>query len=288
MIEILENRKNRRHSLETTTIEKIKFAKPFLRWAGGKRWLKKEIDELIKIDKFENYHEPFIGGGAILFHLKPKSAFISDANKELIDTYIAVKENPSKIITKLKSFKKDKESYYIIRTTEFTDQFEKAAKFIYLNQMSFNGIYRVNLKGVYNVPYGNRSNYEFDYENLFLVSEFLKDVTIQHCDFQDALNNVNEGDLIFLDPPYTIAHNLNGFVQYNQKIFCLEDQYRLSNVIDDVKLRNAHYILTNAAHSKVKEIFNKEDTIKEISRASVVGGKNSLRGQYSEYLFTNI
>lgn len=267
----------------------IKLAKPFLRWAGGKRWLKKEINELVEINNYENYHEPFVGGGAILFHLKPENAFISDANKELIDTYIAIKENPNNVIEHIKDFSKDKESYYLIRSLCFTDDFQKAAQFIYLNQMSFNGIYRVNAKGGYNVPYGNREKYEFDYENILLVSEFLQNIRIKHSDFQESLNNVRQNDLVFLDPPYTIAHNLNGFVQYNQKIFSLDDQYRLNDTIDKIKEIGANYILTNAAHSKVREIFDKEDdTILEISRASVVGGKNSIRGQYSEYLFTNL
>ena len=264
-------------------------AKPFLRWAGGKRWLKKEIDGLVNINNFENYHEPFVGGGAILFHIKPHNAFISDVNKDLIETYHAIKENPEKVIEFIKDFSKDKDSYYIIRSQSFENIFQKAAQFIYLNQMSFNGIYRVNSNGGYNVPYGHRLKYDFDYENILLVSEFLQRTTIQHCDFQHSINNVRENDLVFLDPPYTIAHNLNGFVQYNQKIFSLEDQYRLTNAIDQIKLIGANYILTNAAHAKVKEIFNKEnDMILEVSRASVVGGRNSTRGQYSEYLFTNL
>lgn len=266
-----------------------KLAKPFLRWAGGKRWLKKEIDSLVNINNFDCYHEPFVGGGAILFHLKPSNAFISDANEELINTYNAIKENPNIVIQFLKSFDKDKDSYYLIRIQNFENQFEKAAQFIYLNQMSFNGIYRVNSSGGYNVPYGNREKYEFDYENILLVSDFLQNINIRHCDFQESLNNIGENDLVFLDPPYTIAHNLNGFVQYNQKIFSLEDQYRLTESIDQIKEKGANYILTNAAHSKVKEIFDKEnDRLLEISRASVVGGRNSSRGQYSEYLFTNL
>ena len=133
-----------------------KVAKPFLKWAGGKRWLKNEIDELVNIHNYESYHEPFVGGGAILFHLKPNNAFISDANKELIDTYLAIKENPHRVIENLKKFQRDKESYYIIRAENFKSNFKKAAQFIYLNQMSFNGIYRVNANGGYNVPYGNR------------------------------------------------------------------------------------------------------------------------------------
>lgn len=268
---------------------KTKVPKPFLRWAGGKRWLKSKIDELVKINNYENYHEPFVGGGAILFHLNPNNAFISDANKELIDTYIAIKENSGKVIENLKKLKRDKESYYLIRSQNFENYFEKAAKFIYLNQMSFNGIYRVNASGGYNVPYGNREKFEFDYDNISLVSEFLQKTTIQHCDFQDSLKNIRENDLVFLDPPYTIAHNMNGFVQYNQKIFSLDDQHRLTKAIDQIKQIGANYILTNAAHKKVKEIFDKEnDTLLEISRSSVVGGRNSIRGKYSEYLFTNL
>jgi DNA adenine methylase len=266
-----------------------KFAKPFLRWAGGKRWLKKKIEELVNINNYDCYHEPFVGGGAILFHLKPSNAFISDANKELIDTYLAIKENPNNVIAYLKNLNKGKESYYIIRAQKFENIFQKAAQFIFLNQMSFNGIYRVNANGGYNVPYGNREKYNFDYENILLVSEFLQNIVIQHCDFQDSLNNVRENDLVFLDPPYTIAHNLNGFIQYNQKIFSLKDQYRLTNAVDQIKEIGANYILTNAAHSKVKEIFNKEnDTLLEISRVSAIGGRKATRGHYSEYLFTNL
>lgn len=143
-----------------------KVAKPFLRWAGGKRWLKKDIDLLVNINSYESYHEPFIGGGAILFHLKPNNAFISDTNKELIDTYLAIKEEPKFVIENLKNFDKDKEAYYLIRSQKFENRFEKASQFIYLNQMSFNGIYRVNAKGGYNVPYGSRDKYEFDFENI--------------------------------------------------------------------------------------------------------------------------
>ncbi|MBC7438748.1 MAG: Dam family site-specific DNA-(adenine-N6)-methyltransferase [Flavobacterium sp.] len=266
-----------------------KVAKPFLRWAGGKRWLKKDIDLLVNINSYESYHEPFVGGGAILFHLKSNNAFISDANKELIDTYLAIKEEPKLVIENLKKFDKDKEAYYIIRSQKFENRFEKASQFIYLNQMSFNGIYRVNANGGYNVPFGSRDKYEFDFENILLVSDFLQNITITHCDFQESLNNIGENHLVFLDPPYTIAHNLNGFIQYNQKIFSLEDQYRLNDAIDQIKDLGASYILTNAAHARVREIFNKEDDkIREVSRVSVVGGKNSSRGQYSEFLFTNI
>jgi len=271
---------------EITTIEKQ--AKPFLRWAGGKRWLLSQLESMVDIDQFNSYHEPFIGGGSVFFKFAPEISFISDSNEWLIDTYNSIKENPQEIIKYLDKFKKDKEHYYKIRKINYTNQFKRSAQFIYLNQMSFNGIFRVNLSGKYNVPYGNREKYNFDYENIISVSSALQNTQISHSDFSKTIENVKEGDLVFLDPPYTITHNLNGFIQYNQKIFSLEDQYKLAEMIQEIKRKGAFYILTNAAHKKVKEIFDDTDTLLEISRASVIGGKGAKRGKYSEYLFTNI
>lgn len=271
---------------EITTIEKK--AKPFLRWAGGKKWLLKQLESIVDIDSFNNYHEPFVGGGSVFFKFSPKTSFISDSNEWLIETYKSIKEDPQAIIGYLDKFKKDKEHYYKIRENNYLNPFKRSAQFIYLNQMSFNGIFRVNLNGKYNVPYGNRQGYNFDFDNIVSVSSALQYTIISHSDFSKTIDNVKKGDLVFLDPPYTITHNLNGFVQYNQKIFSLEDQYKLAEMIKQIKNKKAFYILTNAAHKKVKEIFDVEDTLIEISRASVIGGKGAKRGKYSEYLFTNI
>ena len=273
--------------METININKI--PKPFLRWAGGKRWLLKHLVELVNIDNYNNYHEPFIGGGSVFFNFLPKNAFISDSNEWLIETYNAIKEDAEIVVEYLKCFKNTKEDYYKIRQQKYNNSSKRAAQFIYLNQMSFNGIFRVNLEGKYNVPYGNRINYQFDYDNLINASNSLKNTNINSQNFIDSLDYIRQGDLVFLDPPYTITHNHNGFIQYNQKIFSLEDQYRLSGMIDEIKNRNAYYILTNAAHIKVKEIFKKEnDRLIELSRPSLVGGKKAKRESYSEYLFTNI
>lgn len=267
-------------------ITSSKKVKPFLRWAGGKRWLIKQLDDFLPI-QFNQYHEPFIGGGSIFFHMNPKKAFISDFNEELIETYNAIKSNPHDVIKHLKLFKNTKEEYLKIRKQNFQSPEKRAARFIYLNQTSFNGIYRVNLKGQYNVPYGYREKYKFDIENILEVSSMLENTIIQHADFMECIDNVKENDLVFLDPPYTVAHNNNGFIQYNQKIFSLDDQYRLKELIFKIKAKKAYYILTNANHPKIREIFDVGDNITEVTRASLIGGKGAVRGKYSEIIITN-
>lgn len=266
----------------------MKKAKPFLRWAGGKRWLLNEIDKIVNLDHFDNYYEPFIGGGSIYFHLTPTNATISDTNVDLINAYLQVRDNVENVIKTLSDFENTEEFYYKIRNKVFNDKIIEAAKFIYLNQTSFNGIYRVNKQGKYNVPYGHRKNYAFDFPNLLLASESLRETNILAIDFDDTRAMIKENDLIFLDPPYTVAHNKNGFIQYNQKIFSLDDQLRLNTFINNIKNVGAYYIMTNAAHESIKKIFNNGDNIYELERASVVGGKFAKRDKYSELILTNL
>lgn len=269
-------------------IEQTKKTKPFLRWAGGKKWLLKELDKFVNIRNYNFYHEPFLGGGAVYFHLLPNKAIISDSNKELISTYQIIKDNPLDVIKHIKSFERSKEFYYFIRNQKYTNAVEEAARFIYLNQMSFNGLYRVNSNGDYNVPYGYREKFQFDYENLLQVSELLKNSQIKHQDFKESIAYIKENDLVFLDPPYTVTHNSNGFIHYNKKLFSLEDQYNLSDTIKTIKNVGAYYILTNAAHQTIRDIFNNGDKMYEIDRASLIGGKNAKRGNYAELILTNI
>jgi len=253
-----------------------------------KRWLLKEIDSYLPKNKFKQYHEPFIGGGAIFFHLGIKNAYISDLNCELIDTYLSIQQEVESVIYHLKRFKNTKEDYYKIRSESYKSTAKKAARFIYLNQTSFNGIFRVNLAGKYNVPYGYRENYKFNYDNLLKVSYSLQDTHIVSQDFANIISNVKKDDLVFLDPPYTVTHNNNnGFIQYNKKIFSIDEQYRLAKTIKEIKELGAYYILTNAAHPTIKEIFNNGDKIIEVERSSLIGGKNAKRGKYGELIITN-
>lgn len=261
--------------------------KPFLRWAGGKRWLLKELKNYLPTNGFNQYHEPFLGGGAIYFHLQPKQSYLSDLNEELIECYSSIKEEVDEVIQHLKTFKNTKEDYYKIRKQNFKSSAKRSAKFIYLNKASFNGIYRVNQKGEYNVPYGYRKTLSYDYDNLKKISQVLTNTNIYPSDFYNIVDNVKKNDLVFLDPPYTVTHNNNGFFQYNKNLFSLESQYKLAKMIHELKEIGAYYILTNAAHPDVKEIFNNGDPVFEVSRTSIIGGKCAKRGQYNEIIITN-
>ncbi len=216
------------------------------------------------------------------------TSYLSDLNKELIETYIAIRDIPNDIISILSTYKNEKDFYYEIRSKRCKTEAEKAARFIYLNQTSYNGIYRVNLKGEYNVPYGFRQKKIVDERAILGVSRSLQNTHLEISDFDIVREHISRGDLVFLDPPYTISHNNNGFVKYNQKIFSLEDQYRLRTLIDYIDDVGAYYILTNAAHQTIKEIFSCGNRLIELNRANLIGGMNAQRGQTSEYIFTNI
>jgi len=266
--------------------------KPFLRWAGGKTWLLKDIEKYLPL-RFNNYFEPFIGGGSVYIHLKAtgrikNEAFLSDRNIKLINAYNVIKHEPLKLIESLKSFKNEKEFYYSQRGQKLKNNIKQAAQFIYLNRTSFNGIYRVNLKGEYNVPYGFK-NYKtlFDLENLLQLSQLFQNAYFDAFDFEEILEKVKKDDLVFLDPPYTVAHENNGFIKYNQKIFAWEDQERLANFIEKLKLKQAYFIMTNAAHVNINELFKDVGNKQKLNRFSVIGGKGAKREEISEYIFTN-
>lgn len=262
-----------------------------LRWVGGKRWLLPKIRELVGGRDFTAYHEPFLGGASVFLGLRRfPTAYLRDTNAELIAAYRAIRARPVKVAELAATFANDSETYYRVRALVPTDRYERAARFIYLNHTSFNGIYRVNLDGVYNVPFGNRPSPQLpSAEHLKRVARRLKDATLDVSDFANCLDSVDEGDLVFLDPPYTVAHNNNGFIKYNQKLFRFEDQERLSRLIDEVKGRGAYYILANAAHPSIAKLFTRSWNARvETSRRNSIGGVNAKRGSATEYLFTNL
>lgn len=260
----------------------------FIRWAGGKSWLVPHVAEQVEKLDYNNYFEPFMGGASIFFSLDiPKKAYLSDVNEELINAFCAVRDNPKKIIEYLKGYKTDEESYYSIRATEPRGKYQKAARFLYLNANSFNGLYRVNRNGKYNVPYGHK-NATVNYTRLLEVGEKLKNVEIQCRDFSDISDQIGAKDLVFLDPPYTVSKEDTGFVGYNSTWFSLDDQRRLVTLINRINDVGAYYIMTNAAHETILEIFKDSGRMVTLERNSLIGGKKSYRGKVQEYIFTNI
>lgn len=261
-----------------------------LRWAGGKRWLLPTIRMLVGSRQFSAYHEPFLGGASVFLGLRQfRKAYLRDSNAELIAAYRAIRDHYTEIAARVLLYGNDPETYYTVRASMPEDKVERAARFLYLNHTSFNGIYRVNLDGVYNVPFGNRPSPQIPTaEHLRDVAKRLNQAKLEVGDFAKCLKHVNKGDLVFLDPPYTVAHNNNGFIKYNQRLFSFDDQKRLNVLIDEIKERDAYYILANAAHDSIANLFDNGDTLLETSRRNSIGGINAARGSATEYLFTNL
>jgi DNA adenine methylase len=237
-----------------------------------------------------NYHEPFAGGAAVFFGIDfGTHSFLSDLNADLIETYEAVKDSPEAVWQRLRRYRNTEEDYYAARASRPRTPANRAARFIFLNHTSFNGLYRVNLRGEYNVPFGyKRSDNRPNLDHLKAASQRLRSATLTVGDFGSALENIGEGDLVFLDPPYTVAHNSNGFVKYNDRLFLFTDQQRLSALIDQLRERGAYYVMTNAAHASIAELFEKGDQRVVTSRKNNVGGKSAARGRATEYMFTNL
>lgn len=287
------NFKEKLYSLYMQNEDILETEKPFLRWAGGKRWLIKYLPELLP-KHFNNYHEPFLGGASIFLYLKSrnliqKHSYLSDFNSDLINVYKQLQENSKKIVDLIKSYKNERDFYYSIRAIKPQNNIERAAIFIYLNRTSYNGIYRVNRDGFYNVPFGYRTGKNLlDCSNFPRISNLLsQNVTFQSSDFEIVKENLKAHDLVFLDPPYTVAHENNGFIQYNQQIFSWNDQKRLAELLKFISNSNAYFILTNAAHTSIAELFNDLGQLHIVKRPSTIGGKGAKRTQVNEYIFTN-
>jgi len=243
--------------------------KPILKWAGGKRQLKKHLLKYIKSKDLENssYFEPFFGGGYLFFNLSPKRSFINDINKEIINVYLCIKKNPIKLINLLKIHEKfnSEDYFYNIRNLDRSSNssikrltnIEKAARTIYLNKTCYNGLFRVNSKGQFNVPYGKYKKPKIlDKENIFQLSDFLnkEHVEITSLDFSIAVRNAKKGDFIYFDPPYDYD-NHEGFVNYNKDGFDRKDLIRLKETCDVLIEKGCIVLLSNNDTSFVRNLF---------------------------------
>jgi DNA adenine methylase len=257
---------------------------PLLKWPGGKRKLVNQITRLFPL-KYGKYFEPFLGGGALFFKLLPTDAYLSDQNPELMNAYIQVKNAPGRVINELKKWRNTEKGYYRVRALEPSNRYQRAARLIYLCTLSFNGIYRQNLHGEFNVPYSFKTHLNpCDEEKIHKVSESLCNITLQESDFGSAISKARSGDLAYFDPPYTVAHGNNGFVKYNAKIFSWEDQVRLAKAARLLGDRGCSVYVSNADHESIHALY-KDFRVATLERQSVIAASGIFRKKITECVF---
>jgi len=244
--------------LATNTAAKTIQAKPFLKWAGGKTQLLEELTAKAPTS-FGQYIEPFIGGGAMFFAMQPRAGVIADSNPELVNVYQRLANNVEQVIKHLGSFKNNEEAFYKVRALRFEelDKDYAAARTIYLNRTCFNGLYRVNKKGEFNVPYGRYKSPRICHpENLRAASTALQKVDIISGDYKEVLaKTAKRGDFIFLDPPYLPVSKYSDFKRYTKEQFYEEDHRELAKEVARLQKLGCHVILTNSNHPLVHELF---------------------------------
>lgn len=262
---------------------------PFLKWPGGKRWFVQNHSDLLPIS-YERYIEPFLGGGSIFFYLQPQNALLGDLNPDVIAAYKGLKENWRFLKRSLQYHQRvhSDEHYYTVRDQAQKDPLRQASRMIYLNRTCFNGIYRVNQKGEFNVPRGDKDDVLLEKDDFEKISRILQNAKIYLTDFETLINKAKENDLIFADPPYTVRHNLNGFVKYNERLFSWEDQERLAAALYRAKERGAKIVSTNANHPSIKELYTGLGfEMISVSRFSPISASPHSRKQFEELVITN-
>lgn len=259
---------------------------PFLKWPGGKRWFVAQHLDLFPTT-YNRYIEAFTGSASVFFALRPSRAILCDSNEELIATYRAVKSRSRKVVEALKqhAIRHSDEYYYEVREDMPTDAVARAARLIYLNRTCFNGIYRVNRKGQFNVPRGSKDTVLLESDNFSSIAAALRKAELISGDFSIAINRATEGDLVFADPPYTVRHNNNGFLNYNENIFSWSDQIRLADCLARAMARGAFVVSTNANHESVRDLYKDRGfECRTTSRFSAISGTGKDRGQYEELI----
>lgn len=259
--------------------------RPFLRWAGSKRAHLHEFLDILP-ETIGHFYEPFLGAGSLFFLLSPKRAVLSDTCAELIATFRAVRDNVSAVLRYLRPLRPRKAQYYRVRSTRSSGRFKRAAEFVYMNKVCWNGLYRVNSNGEFNVPYGRpKSDVIIDSANLRACSGALRrrGVSLVTCDFEEATTDALPGDLVYFDPPYVTRHNNNGFVDYNETLFSWNDQVRLARHARALAQRNVKVVVTNANHREIVELYD-GFLMKVFRRSSTLAGNSAFRGTVSEII----
>lgn len=237
--------------------------------------------------KFDRYIEPFLGSGAVFFHLCPSRAILGDTNEDLIQTYVAIRENWQLVHRYLREHQNyhDKDYYYQVRASAPRSLASRAARFIYLNRTCWNGLYRVNLDGQFNVPIGTKTRVLTEEDCFASISDTLRGADLRAVDFEDLIDRSGKGDFVFVDPPYTVRHNHNAFIKYNERLFSWFDQLRLFQSLRRARNRGATIIGTNALHDCVLEMYSGEFETWAVERNSLISSKPDGRRSCDELLF---
>lgn len=274
--------------------------KPFIKWAGGKRGLLPELLARLP-DEFNNYFEPFVGGGALFFEMKRlgllenKTVYLFDRNEELINTYQTIKKHPNDLIRLLTQFKENhtKNFYYEIRELDRKADFNslhptyQAARFIYLNKTCFNGLYRVNSKGFFNVPMGSYSNPSIcDARTIMMTSEALQHVEIIHNCYSNILNLVNKNDFIYFDPPYHPLSATSNFTAYGEEAFLEPQQIALSKAFKVLNTKGCLVMHSNSNSDFIKSLYS-DYPIEFVEMNRFINSKSSGRGKIKEVVIRN-
>lgn len=265
---------------------------PIVKWVGGKRQLMFELLENIP-KSYNRYFEPFIGGGALFFELKPNNAYISDMNEELINLYQVVRDNVEELITDLQKHDISKEYFMQIRNIDRTKEYQnlsdvkKASRFIYLNRTCFNGMYRVNSKGEFNVPFGNYKNPRIiDENNLINCSNLLQKTEIKNADFSKILNYIQKGDFVYFDPPYVPLNETSSFTSYTKDGFDIDMQFKLRDICDELDSMGVKFMLSNSDTKLVNELYANYE-IKKVFASRQINANPNGRGKITEVLVKN-
>jgi len=264
---------------------------PFIKWAGGKNQMLDQYSAFFP-PKYNKYIEPFIGGGAVFFHLKPSKAVLSDLNKDLMNCYAIIKNNTRKLIEVLKQYqtRHSKEFFTDLReqyNTNLLSRIEKAAAFIYLNKTGFNGLYRVNSKGKFNVPFGDYKNPSvFDEANLLAVSKLLKNAELYTMTFEKVLDYAEPSDFIYFDPPYYPLNGTSKFTNYTKDNFLEKEQESLAEVFHALDKRGCRVMLSNSDTNFIKKLY-KDYRIEPVKANRFINCDGAKRGAITELVILN-